>query len=67
MRRVNFFARREFDFADFKHVLRALVEELHDLRVELVNGLAMVRDVHAKAGCRIKNQESNLFRDWIKP
>ena len=47
MRRVNFLAGLELDFADRQHVLRALVQQLDDLRVQLVDRFAMFRNVHS--------------------
>ena len=35
-----------FSDADRAHMARALVQQLDDLRVELVDGLAMLRNVH---------------------
>ena len=62
MRRINLLARREFDVADGEDVARALVEQPDDVRVQLVNRLAMFGNVHGRAECRIKREESNLFR-----
>ena len=46
VRRVNLLARLQLDFADGENMLGALVQELDDLRVQLVDGLAMIGDVH---------------------
>ena len=46
MRRVDFLAGRQLDFADGEDVLRACVEQLDDLRVELVNRFAMFGETH---------------------
>ena len=46
VRRVNFLAGLKLHVADGEHVLRALVEQPHDVRVQLVNHLAMFRNVH---------------------
>ena len=48
VRRVNLLVGLALDFADGQHVLSPLVHELDDLRVELVNGLAMFGDVHSQ-------------------
>jgi hypothetical protein len=40
---------------------RAFVEQPDNVRVQLVNRLAMFGNVQAKAECRIKQEESNLF------
>ena len=48
MRRVDFLAGLELDFADGQHVPRAFIEQPDDLRVQLVNRLAMLRDVHGE-------------------
>ena len=48
VRRVNFLAGLELDFADGQHMARALVEQPDDLRVQLVNRLTMFGKVHAK-------------------
>ena len=53
VRRVNFLAGLELDFADGQHVARALVEQPDDLRVQLVNRLAMFGNVHSEG--RMKN------------
>ena len=45
VRRVNFLAGLELDFADGEDVVRALVEQPDDLRVQLVNRLAMFGNV----------------------
>ena len=50
VRRVNLLAGLEFDLADGQHVLGPLVQELDDLRVELVDRLAMFRNVHNWGG-----------------
>jgi hypothetical protein len=42
-------------------VARALVEQPDDVRVQLVNRLAMFGNVHGNAECRIKREESNRF------
>jgi hypothetical protein len=42
-------------------VARALVEQPDNVRVQLVNRLAMSGNVQAKVECRIRNEESNLF------
>jgi hypothetical protein len=44
-------------------VARAFVEQPDDVRVELVNRLAMFGNVHGNAECRIMKEESNLFRE----
>ncbi len=62
MRCVNLLARRELDVADGQHVARAFVEQPDDVRIQLVNRLAMFGNVQAKVECRIYNEESNLFR-----
>ena len=62
MRRVNLLARRELDVADGEDVARAFVEQPDDVRVQLVNRLAMSGNVQANEECRIKREESNLFR-----
>jgi len=49
VRHVNLPASLEFHFADGQHVLRAIIEQAHNLFIELVNRLAMLRDVHAEA------------------
>ena len=46
MRRVDFLAGPELDGADFQNVRSALVEQFDDLRVQLVDGLAVLGDVH---------------------
>ena len=46
MRRVNFFAGLELDVADLRAHVRALVQQLDDLGVQLVNGFAMLGNVH---------------------
>jgi hypothetical protein len=51
MRRVNLLARRELDVADGEDVARALVEQPDDVRVQLVNRLAMFGNVQAKVEC----------------
>ena len=48
VRRVNLLAGLELDVADGQHVLRALVEQPDDVRVQLVNRLAMFGNVHSK-------------------
>ena len=48
MRRVNLLARRELDVADGEDVARALVEQPDNVRVQLVNRLAMFGNVQAK-------------------
>jgi hypothetical protein len=48
VRRVNLLAGLELDAADGQHVARALVEQPDDLRVQLVNRLAMFGNVHAR-------------------
>jgi hypothetical protein len=63
MRRVDFLARLQLDLADGQDVARALVQQFDDLRVKLVNRLAMFGDVQAKGECGIWNEESNLFRE----
>ena len=36
-----------------RRVLRAFVQEFGDLRVQLINGLPVFRNVHKKVECRI--------------
>ena len=48
VRRVDLLAGLELDLADRQHVLRALVEQLDDLRVQLVDRLAVFGNVHAR-------------------
>ena len=48
VRRVNLLACRKLDVADGQHVAGALVEQPDDLRVQLVNRLAMFGNVQAK-------------------
>jgi len=55
MRRVDFLAGLDFDFADRQDVTRALVQEFDELRVEGVNGLTMLRNVHAARDYRTKH------------
>ena len=47
VRRVDFLAGLELDLADLQDMPGALVQQLDDLRVEFVNGLAMFGNVHA--------------------
>ena len=47
VRRINSLARRQLDFADGEDVARARVEQPDDLRVQLVNRLAMFGKAHA--------------------
>jgi hypothetical protein len=42
---------------------RAVVEQPHDLRIEVINGLAMVRNIHRGSECRKRSEESNLFNE----
>jgi len=65
MRRVNFLAGLQLDAADGKDMLRAFVEQPDNVRVQLVNRLAMFGNVHGKAECRIMKEESNLFHAAI--
>ncbi len=46
VRRVDGLAGLKLDFANLQNVLRALVEQMDDLRVELVDGLAMIGNGH---------------------
>ena len=46
VRRINFLARLELEFADGEHVPRALIEQPDDLRVQPVDGLAMLGNAH---------------------
>ena len=62
VRRINLLARRKLHVADGQHVARALVEQPDDVRVQLVNRLAMFGNVQAKRECRRRKEESNLFR-----
>ena len=48
VRRINFLARRQLDFADGQHMARAFVEELDDLRVQFINRLTMFSKAHFK-------------------
>ena len=48
MRRVNHLARRQLHLVDGQHVARALVEQPDDVRVQLVNRLAMFGNVHGE-------------------
>ena len=48
VRRVNLLAGLALDLADGQDVLGPLVQELDDLRVELVDGLAMFGNVHSQ-------------------
>ena len=48
MRRINLLTGFQLDAADGEHVLRALVEQPDDVRVQLVNRLAMFGNVQAK-------------------
>src|SRR5687767_807909 len=43
---INFFAGLELDIANLEDVFRAFVKKPHDLRVELVDGFAMLGNVH---------------------
>lgn len=61
MRRVNFLAGFALDVADSQHMARALVQKPHELRVELVNRLAMFGNVQSQEECRNVKGESNLF------
>src|SRR5437867_11293407 len=47
VRRVNLLARFEFDLADLQDMLGAFIQELYDLRIQPVDRLAVLRDVHA--------------------
>ncbi len=51
MRRVNLLASLQLDTANGEHVTRALVEQPDDVRVQLVNRLAMSGNVQAKEEC----------------
>ena len=62
MRRINLLACLELDFANGKDMPGAFIEQLDDLRVELVNCLAMFGKAHVRAECRIKREES--IRSW---
>ena len=62
VRRVNFLAGLELEFANGQHVARAPVEQPDDLRVQRVNRLAMFGNVQTKEECRIMKEESNPFR-----
>ncbi len=64
MRRVNLLARLELDVSDVQHVTRALVQQPDDLRVQLVNRLAMVGKVQGRGECRIQEEESNPLFAW---
>jgi hypothetical protein len=55
MWRVNFLAGFAFDVANGEHVARALTQQPHELRVELVNRLAMFGNVQNEG--RMKNFE----------
>ena len=57
VRRVDFLAGLELDFADVQDVAGALVQQLDDLRVELVDGLAMFRNVHLNAKCGVRSAQ----------
>ena len=46
VRRVDFLAGRELDFADGEDVTRAVIEQLDDLRVQFVNRLTMFGKAH---------------------
>ena len=46
VRRVGLLAGFEFDGADLQDALRALVQEFDDLRIQFVDRLAVVGDVH---------------------
>ena len=46
VRRVNFLAGLELDVADLEHMARALVQQLDDLVVKLVDRLAMLKNAH---------------------
>jgi hypothetical protein len=48
VRRVNLLAGLALDLTDGQDVLGPLVQEFDDLRVALVNGLAMFGDVHSQ-------------------
>ncbi len=48
VRRVDFLAGLDLDLADSENVTGAFVEQLDDLRIELVDRLAMVRDIHVE-------------------
>src|SRR5436190_14910252 len=61
MRHVNFLARLELNLADSQDVLRPLVEQRDDLRVQLIDGLAMFRDVHLGIASKSKGQMPNKF------
>ena len=61
MRRINFHARLQLDFADRQHMLRALIQELHNLRVQLINGLPMFGNVQSE--CRMQNLEGRIKSD----
>src|ERR1700744_5599782 len=58
VRGVNLLARRHLDFADGKDVLRALIEQLDDLGVELVNRLTMFGNV--QSGGRMLNYAGRI-------
>src|SRR5687768_6418821 len=46
MGRVNLLAGLKLNLANLQHMLRPLVEQLHNLRIELVDGFAVFGDVH---------------------
>ncbi len=43
---IDLFARLQLDFADGQNVPGPFIQQLDDLRVELVDRLPMLRDVH---------------------
>ena len=47
MRRVNFLPRLELDLTDRQDMFGALVQQLDDMRIELVNGFAMFGNVQS--------------------
>ncbi len=51
MGRVNLLVGLALHLADGQHVFGPLVQQLDDLRVELVNGLAMFGDIHSQNAC----------------
>ena len=63
MRRVNFLARLQLDIADGENVFRALVQQLDDLRVQLIDRLPMFGNVHSEG--RMQKEAGRIKYDSL--
>ena len=56
--RVDFFAGFQFDGANFQHVLGPFVQQFDDLRIQPVNRLAVLGDVHCPG--RVQKEDRRI-------